>query len=51
MRKYRRYTWVGNKITPEDMLKLHNLSKQVKKPITSLVRDAVSQYLVGEKHE
>lgn len=49
MRKYRKYTWVGNKIVPEDVAKLHHLSIQVKKPITSLVRDAVSQYLAGRK--
>ncbi len=48
----KRYNWVGNKIDPEDMTKLHNLSKQCKKPITLLVKEAVVEYLAkGEKHD
>ena len=44
-----KYSWVGNKIDPSDMEKLHHISKQCKKPITHLVRDAVKNYLAGEK--
>lgn len=52
MRKYRKFTWVGNRIEPEDMAKLHHMSKQVKKPITILIRESVKEYLAkGEKHE
>ena len=47
----RKYNWVGNKIDPEDMEKLHHMSKSVKKPITLLVREAVKDYLAGGKHE
>ena len=41
----KKYDWVGNKIDSSDMEKLHRLSKQCKKPITHLVREAVKQYL------
>jgi hypothetical protein len=44
----KKYNWVGNKIDPSDMERLHYLSKQCKKPITQLVREAVKQYLVGK---
>ena len=47
----KKYNWVGNKIDPEDMTKLHDLSKKVKKPITMLIREAVKEYLAGGKHE
>lgn len=47
----KKYNWVGNKIDPEDMSKLHHISKRVKKPITLLVCEAVKEYLAGEKHE
>ncbi|MDO8725048.1 MAG: hypothetical protein Q7J35_03150 [Candidatus Methanoperedens sp.] len=46
----KKYNWVGNKIDPQDMSKLHQISKERKTPITHLVRDAVREYLVkGEK--
>ncbi|MFZ3166414.1 MAG: hypothetical protein WA130_02280 [Candidatus Methanoperedens sp.] len=47
----RRYNWIGNRIDASDMARLHHLSKQVKKPITILVKEAVNLYLAGEKHE
>ena len=47
----KRYNWIGNRVDAEDMTKLHNLSKKVKKPITFLVREAVKNYLAGEKNE
>ena len=46
----KKYNWIGNKIDSSDMENLHRLSKQYKKPITHLVRDAVKEYLVGEYH-
>ncbi len=47
----KRYNWIGNRVDAEDMSKLHNLSKSVKKPITLLVREAIKEYLTGGKHE
>ncbi len=47
----KKYDWIGNQINPEDMEKLHHLSKQCKKPITHLVRDAVKEYLAGESND
>lgn len=51
MKKYRKYTWIGNRVEPEDMAKLHHISKSTKKPITILVRDAIAEYLEKEKIE
>jgi hypothetical protein len=47
---YPRYTWVGNKISEEDMAALYQRKKATKKPITAMVAEAVSKYLkeVGE---
>jgi hypothetical protein len=42
---YPRYTWVGNKISEEDMAALYQRKKATKKPITAMVAEAVSQYL------
>lgn len=48
----RKYNWIGNRVDAEDMTKLHNLSKECKKPITLLVKEAITEYLVkGEKNE
>jgi predicted DNA-binding protein len=41
----KKYNWIGNRVEPEDMAKLHHLSKKIKKPITILVREAVQEYL------
>ena len=43
---YRKYTWVGNQISEEDMASLHALKQKTRKPITVMVAEAVSQYLV-----
>lgn len=45
MKSYRKFTWVGNRIADEDMASLYRLKQQIRKPITVLVAEAVSQYL------
>ena len=45
----KRYNWIGNRVDEEDMTKLHDISKKVKKPITILIREAVKAYLAGGK--
>jgi len=47
---YTRYSWVGNKISEEDMVALYKRKKATKKSITAMVAEAVSQYVreVGE---
>jgi hypothetical protein len=42
-----KYNWVGNRIKEEDMAKLHQLKQETKKPITFMVAEAVSEYLVN----
>jgi hypothetical protein len=42
---YPRYTWVGNKISEEDMAALYQRKKVTKKPITAMVAEAVSKYV------
>ena len=42
---YPRYTWVGNRISEEDMKKLYEIKKATRKPITRMVAEAVSIYL------
>jgi hypothetical protein len=44
---YPRYTWVGNKISEEDMAALYQRKKATRKPITAMVAEAVSQYVKG----
>ena len=45
MSTMKKYNWVGNRIEESDMTKLYHISKECKKPITCLVRDAVKEYL------
>lgn len=45
MKSYPKYTWVGNRISVEDMAKLYQLKKVRGKPITLLVSEAVQAYL------
>jgi hypothetical protein len=42
---YPRYSWIGNKISEEDMAALYQRKKATKKPITAMVAEAVSKYL------
>ena len=46
MNSYRKFTWVGNRIADEDMASLYRLKQETRKPITVLVAEAVSQYLL-----
>lgn len=47
---YPRYSWVGNKITEEDMAALYKRKQATRKPITAMIAEAVSKYVkeVGE---
>ncbi len=42
---YPKYSWVGNKISQEEMAALYKKKKATRKPITAMVAEAVSQYL------
>ena len=46
MNGYRKFTWVGNRIADKDMASLYLLKQKTRKPITLLVAEAVSQYLL-----
>lgn len=43
---YKKYTWAGNKINPDDMAKLHALKEQTGKPITEMVAEAIKDYVI-----
>lgn len=45
MKKLPKYTWVGNRISPEHMSRLYRLKVITGKPITVLVARAISMYL------
>lgn len=40
-----KYTWVGNKISKENMALLYKLKTATRKPITEMVAEAVELYL------
>ena len=42
---YPKYGWVGNRIAEEDMAVLYLKKKATRKTITSMVAEAVSQYV------
>lgn len=42
---YPKYSWVGNKISSEDMAALYKRKKAIRKPITAMVAEAVSKYV------
>lgn len=44
---YRKYTWVANQISGEDMAKLHALKERTGEHITNMVAEAVSEYVKG----
>ena len=48
MKAYPKYTWIGNKITEENMAKLYHIKTATKKPITLLVAEAIDHYLQKE---
>ena len=45
MKNYVKYTWVGNRISTQNMAKLYHLKNATKKPITALVAEAITEYL------
>lgn len=42
---YKKFTWIGNKVSEEDMQRLYRLKQETRKPITSMVAEAVSEYI------
>ncbi len=42
---YRKYSWVGSKISDDDMEKLYRIKEKTKKPITEIVAEAIKEYL------
>ncbi len=42
---YPKYAWVGNQISDTDMACLYRMKQKTKRPITSLVAEAVSRYI------
>jgi hypothetical protein len=45
MKKYPRYTWVGNQISQEDMTELYKMKTSEHVPITRLVAEAVREFI------
>ena len=45
MAGYRKFNWVGNKISDTDMVELHRIKQKHKIPITKQVAQAVREYL------
>jgi len=46
---FRKFTWVGNQISEDDMTKLYQIKKVRRVPITRLVATAVKEFI--EKNE
>lgn len=42
---FTKYTWVGNRISKENMASLYKLKTTTRKPITKMVSEAVELYL------
>ena len=42
---YRKFTWVGNQISAEDMAKLYQLKKARRIPITKLIAAAIKEFI------
>ena len=45
MTSYKKFTWVGNQISDEDMRKLYQIKKSLNIPITKLVAVAVKEFI------
>jgi len=45
MSNYPKYSWIGNRITDQQMSQMVKLRKQTKKPLTIIVREALDEYL------
>lgn len=48
---YRKFTWVGNQITDDDMTKLYQIKKARRMPITKLVAAAVKEFIAKTEQE
>ena len=48
---YRKFTWVGNQITDDDMTKLYQIKKARRTPITKLVAAAVKDFITKTEQE
>lgn len=48
---YRKFTWVGNQITDEDMTRLYQIKKARRTPITKLVAAAVKEFITKTEQE
>ena len=46
-----RYNWVGNRILAEDMASLYKMKQSTRRPITALVAEAVSSYILSHKQD
>ena len=46
---YKKYVWVGNRISEESMAKLYRCKQKTLRPITRLVAEAVDLYLANCK--
>ncbi len=48
---YRKFTWVGNQITDDDMTRLYQIKKARRVPITRLVSTAVKEFIKRTEQE
>lgn len=48
---FRKFTWVGNQITDEDMSRLYQIKKARRVPITKLVAAAVREFIERTEKE
>lgn len=46
---YRKYDWIGNKISDDDMCILYQMKEQTKKPITAMIAEAVKEYITKKQ--
>jgi len=44
-----KYAWVGNRISEADMAYLYRMKLRTRRPITALVAEAVSSYILSHK--
>ncbi len=49
--RYTKYTWVGNRIAEADMADLYRMKLRTRRPITVLVAEAVSSYILSHKQD
>ncbi len=48
---YTKYAWVGNRISDSDMADLYRMKLRSRRPITALVAEAVSCYVLSHKQD